>query len=63
MAQFGPFADAVDSGRLLSPIVSITPSEPVVINSEVVAKGLGTAAVAAAPAADVAAHHVYCVCF
>ena len=63
MAQFGPFADAVDSGRLLSPIVSITPSEPVAINTEAAAKGLGTTTVAATPAEDVAALHVYCVCF
>ncbi len=41
VAQFGPFADIVALGRLMSPIVSITPSEPVSINPDVTEKGLG----------------------
>ena len=55
VAQFGAFADAVDSGRLLSPIVSITPSEPVSVNPDVTEKGLGASSAASAAAAAGAA--------
>jgi len=41
VVQFGPFADVVDSGRLLSPIVSITPSDAVVINPDATEMGSG----------------------
>ncbi len=53
VAQFGAFADIVASERLLSPIVSITPSEPVAINPEAAGQGLGTATDAPADVAVV----------
>lgn len=41
VAQYGPYADVIDSGRLLSPIVSITPSDAVVVNPDATAKNSG----------------------
>jgi hypothetical protein len=56
VAQFGPFADVIDSGRLLSPIVSITPSDAVVINPEATEMGSGDH-LAPAAVADVVLSH------
>jgi len=41
VAQFGPFATQINNGVLLSPVVSITPSQPVVINIDATALGGG----------------------
>jgi hypothetical protein len=54
--QFGPFADVVDSGRLLSPIVSVTPSDAVVINPDATEMGSGDHLAPVAVAHDVLPH-------
>jgi len=39
--QFGPFSNQVSSGRLISPVLSVTPSSPIRVNPEATANGVG----------------------